>query len=166
VAAAATGEAVVETGVISGSTLALGAPLTIIGVLLPESIGKEPYMGPKAPPKSDPFFSPPKPPSSSNPNYEQYTLRATKNGVYPKRTWGLGFDGVTWLDKGDTWKIGTTSRSLKRYTQSFYRNTGSGLLYVNEFTGTKEEVEFLETMKLINYAVQHGDFPPGNSKLQ
>jgi len=98
---------------------------------------------------------------------EQYTLRAAGDGLYPVFQWGKGQVGLQHLSKGDIWKIGTTINGASRYSNSFYRSTGAGLMYVPEFIGPVDQLIFVERMKLLNYVMQNGgNLPPGNTKLQ
>jgi len=102
-----------------------------------------------------------------DPNAELYTLRAAKDGWYPKFTWGQGQRYSVLLQRGMIWKIGTTINGQSRYAKNFYESTGAGLYYNPEFRGPLDQVLFAEKMRLINYALSHnGELPPGNTKLQ
>jgi len=109
-------------------------------------------------------ISPPK--TQQQPLYEQYALIANYSGLYPVATWGVPFKPVTapmvYLDKGDVWKYGITKNGEARYTISFYNNTGMGLQYVPQFSGTQIQARVEESTKIINYYFWHGDLPPGN----
>lgn len=69
---------------------------------------------------------------------------------------------LTWLNRGDVWKFGTTKNPLTRYSQSFLKNTGEGLQYRTEFSGTLKQPTTLEGMKILNFKMQNGFLPPGN----
>ncbi len=95
---------------------------------------------------------------------EQYSLRAATSGLYPVMTRGSKAPtAVTWCEKGDVWKIGTTKNPKTRYSQSYLDSIGpNGVLYRTEFEGVKQEALILENMKLNNYLQQADDLPPGN----
>ncbi|WP_295924798.1 RHS repeat-associated core domain-containing protein [uncultured Xanthomonas sp.] len=95
---------------------------------------------------------------------EQYSLRAAKGGWYPIATRGQKqATGLTWLDKGDVWKFGTTQNPSTRYSKAYLDGVGTGgLRYVPEYTGTKIEALTLERMKIDNFSVQNGILPAGN----
>jgi hypothetical protein len=100
--------------------------------------------------------------------FEQYSLRASDSGFYPIMKWGSKDPvGITWLEKGDPWKFGTTGDPVGRYTIDFLTRTGDhGLLYLTEFLGSEAEVFMLEKMKILNYKHQTGRLPPGNKVIK
>ena len=94
---------------------------------------------------------------------EQYALRAAEDGFYPVMKRGFANpQELTWLNKGDVWKFGTTKNPLTRYSQSFLDNTGAGLRYSTEFSGTLKQATKLERMKILNFRGQNGFLPAGN----
>lgn len=94
---------------------------------------------------------------------QQYTLRAASSGWYPVARRGIKQPvALTWLEQGEVWKFGKTINPLTRYSQTYLRNTGNGLIYRNEFSGTATEALRLERMKIENYYRQYGRLPPGN----
>lgn len=94
---------------------------------------------------------------------EQYALRAAEDGFYPVMKRGFANpQELTWLNKGDVWKFGTTKNPLTRYSQSFLDNTGNGLRYTTEFSGTLRQATSLERMKILNFRGQNGFLPSGN----
>jgi RHS repeat-associated protein len=135
---------------------------------IPRSTGDIPSFNPYPKPLGQPSATPALPgiPSFIDPWGEQYTLRARTSGLYPRLEWGKGQTGLKFLNKGDIWKIGTTTKGQGRYTGPFYSDTGPGLLYLSEFEGPMSQVLFVEKMKLLNYINQNKVLPPGNTKLQ
>ena len=99
---------------------------------------------------------------------EQYALRALESGWYPVMKRGSKVPvAITWLEKGEVWKFGTTKNPATRYSGSFLRNTGTGGLgYSTEWKGTTAEVLQLEKMKIENYRAQYGALPPGNKVVE
>lgn len=94
---------------------------------------------------------------------EQYTIRAAEDGFYPVMKRGFGnAQEAAWLNKRDVWKFGTTKNPQTRYSQSFLDNTGAGLKYTTEFSGTLKEATTLERMKILNFKQQTGFLPVGN----
>jgi hypothetical protein len=98
---------------------------------------------------------------------EQYALRAADSGFYPVMTRGSSKPtGITWLEKGDVWKLGTTKNPATRYSDSFLRNTGDyGLRYSTEWQGTASEALQLERMKIMNFQSQTGGVLPAGNKI-
>ncbi len=100
----------------------------------------------------------------------QYRLIATREGLYPKLSWGDATKffktGVAakWekLHVGDTWKIGTTKG--KRYSDKWLEK--NGLRRITEFTGSPQAVYMVQIMKLAQYALINGELPYGNTKMQ
>jgi len=77
------------------------------------------------------------------------------------------------LHLGDVWKIGTTTRGAAgRYSTNFMETLGlqgftNGVIFVPEFAGINEAVQFAQNLNIINYQIQHnGQLPPGNTKQQ
>jgi len=94
---------------------------------------------------------------------EQYALSAAEDGFYPVMKRGFANpQELSWLNKGDLWKFGTTKNPLTRYSQSFLDNTGAGLRYTTEFSGTLKQATTLERMKILNFRGQNGFLPAGN----
>jgi len=92
---------------------------------------------------------------------EQYSLRAIKDGWYPVVKRGSKeATAVTWCEKGEVWKFGTTKNPSTRYSQSYLKDIG--VRYVPEFEGTGTDAIRLQNMKIQNYLEQSGNLPPGN----
>jgi RHS repeat-associated protein len=106
---------------------------------------------------------------AAEPLVEQYSLRATKSGFYPVMTRGSKAPtSLTWLEKGEVWKFGTTKNPLTRYPQSYLDNIGEyGVSYKGEFSGALKEALSLERMKILNFKLQSGGLlPPGNKIIR
>lgn len=102
-------------------------------------------------------------PSDDEPErvYEQYALKARKNGLYPVMEWGKEDPvGYVRLKKGDVWKYGTTVNPTKRYTQKWLNNMA--LTKVTQETGSAAYVLIQEGIKIINYFIANGKLPAGN----
>jgi len=94
---------------------------------------------------------------------EQYALRAAADGFYPVMKRGFKeSQELVWLNRGDVWKFGTTKNPLTRYSQSYLKNTGAGLEYVREFSGSLTQSRWLESSKILNFKSQTGFLPAGN----
>ncbi|MGN6646689.1 MAG: RHS repeat domain-containing protein [Cytophaga sp.] len=95
---------------------------------------------------------------------EQYALRAAESGFYPVLKRGCaGAQELTWLNKGDVWKFGTTKNPFTRYSQKYLDNIGEfGVYYKTEFTGTLKQATTVERMKILNFRGQNGVLPAGN----
>ena len=95
---------------------------------------------------------------------EQYALRAAESGFYPVRVRGAKEPQfITFLEKGDLWKFGTTKNPAARYSQSYLDSIGEyGVQYSTEFQGTLQEAVTLQNMKIQNFRLQTGRLPPGN----
>jgi hypothetical protein len=91
------------------------------------------------------------------PDAVQYALIAEASGVYPTAT-----GGTTFMNAGDVWKYGVTGSPEPRYSRAFLTRTGMGLRMVPEVQGTRTQVFVAEKIKLIDYAITHGELPPGN----
>ncbi len=98
------------------------------------------------------------------PQVEQYALRAAESGFYPVMVRGSeNPQFITYLEKGDVWKFGTTVRPSARYSPTELKNIGEhGVEYSTEFLGTKGQAIQLQNMKIENYRFQNGRLPPGN----
>jgi len=99
---------------------------------------------------------------------EQYALRANESGFYPVMQRGFkNAVDLTWLEKGDVWKFGTTQNPATRYSQSYLDNIGNyGVSYVKEFSGTLKEALTVEGMKIRNFIEQSGFLPAGNKIIK
>ncbi len=98
---------------------------------------------------------------------EQYALRAADSGFYPvlTRTFENATE-ITWLERGDVWKFGTTKNPATRYSQSYLDNIGDhGVLYQTEWQGTIGEALQLEKMKIQNFQLQNGGILPAGNKI-
>ena len=97
---------------------------------------------------------------------EQYSLRAVESGFYPVMKRGFKkAQEITWLEKGDVWKFGTTKsyNPFTRYSQKYLDNIGEyGVYRVREFIGTGTEAVQLQNMKILNFKGQTGFLPAGN----
>src|SRR5262249_2510625 len=73
------------------------------------------------------------------PQFQQYALRAVDNGFYPVMV--HSFDEpqwITYLQKGDVWKFGTTQGLKARYPITYLRSIGEhGVYPTTEFIGTE-----------------------------
>lgn len=94
--------------------------------------------------------------------YEQYSLRATRDGMYPVMQRGFKEPvGEVFLKQGEIWKFGQTTRGAGRYSASWLEDTG--LLFKPEFkTPTFKDVLQIERQKIVEYEVIFGKLPPGN----
>ncbi|MEM6322014.1 MAG: 3-coathanger stack domain-containing protein, partial [Bacteroidota bacterium] len=96
----------------------------------------------------------------------QYTLRATADGYYPTMSWGSrGPVGQTYLNSGEIWKIGETSKG-QRYTTRYLNNIGPGVRMVPEFYGTIPQIKLVEKMKIWSYVFRNFNLPPGNKMFR
>lgn len=96
--------------------------------------------------------------------FEQYSLRAVKDGMYPVFQRGVKEPvGNVFLKQGDVWKYGETLNGRARYPGSFYKNTGAGLDFFPEFkTVSFKDVLSMERHKIVQYEQIFGKLPPGN----
>ncbi len=101
----------------------------------------------------------------------QYTLRASKNGLYPVYSWGSSLPtGTQYLNAGDIWKIGETiqydqtSRKQWRYSDVYLKSMS--VEFVPEYVGPKSEIVFVQQMKLAQYLYGNGSLPAGNKGLK
>jgi RHS repeat-associated protein len=101
---------------------------------------------------------------SAGPVVEQYSLKAANDGWYPVMERGFRLpQAFTWLSRGDVWKFGITQNPATRYTQIFLQNTGQGLTYSTEFTGTRAQALEMEFYNIYEYFMRAGQvLPPGN----
>jgi RHS repeat-associated protein len=98
---------------------------------------------------------------------DQYALRATEEGWYPVVQRGFSEpQGNAWLNVGDVWKYGTTKNPATRYSQTFLDETGMGLQYGPQFSGTLEEALSAEKNQILDYFNQNGVLPPGNKIIR
>ena len=98
------------------------------------------------------------------PQVEQYALRAADSGFYPVMVRGSeNPQFITYLEKGDVWKFGTTANPATRYSGSYLQSIGEhGVEYSPEFLGTEQQAVQLQNMKIQNFLQQTGKLPPGN----
>jgi hypothetical protein len=94
---------------------------------------------------------------ATGPDGVQYSLRATKNGVYPCFNCS---SGSTNLKSGEIWKFGETTNPTSRYSPTFLRT--NNLRQVNEFYGNRVQIKVVEKMKIYNHALINFSLPPGN----
>ncbi|MCL2658867.1 MAG: RHS repeat-associated core domain-containing protein, partial [Betaproteobacteria bacterium] len=95
--------------------------------------------------------------TTPGPDATQYALVALKSGVYPDVR-----NGVTYLNAGDVWKYGTTVSPEDRYSQTWLRSQGQGLVMIEQTKGTQAEVLVQEKVMLIQYFMMNWSLPPGN----
>lgn len=97
----------------------------------------------------------------------QYALRATEDGVYPVMRRGFSEpQGNIQLNAGDVWKYGTTKNPGTRYTQRFLDETGNGLRYDSQLSGSLEEALSAEKSKILDFLNENGVLPPGNKIIR
>jgi RHS repeat-associated protein len=90
------------------------------------------------------------------PEEYQYRLIANDAGNYPSVR-----GGDVWLERGDTYKIGTTVDPGSRYARSHLRNLD--VTMVVETTGNHYQVLAVEKMELMLYFSRNLNLPPGNA---
>lgn len=78
---------------------------------------------------------------------EQYALLATVSGWYP--CFSCPGSDVIYLNKGEVWKYGFSTKGKTRYSENFYRTMR--LTYLTQLVGTIEECMQEEIKKIINY---------------
>ncbi|MCM1505112.1 MAG: hypothetical protein NC127_07940 [Muribaculum sp.] len=88
-----------------------------------------------------------------------YELRANSDDYYPNNQFKKG--PYVYLNKDDVWKIGETTKGIKRYSWDFYLD--KNVYYLQVDSGTKTEMRIREKEELAKYYVRHGHLPPGNS---
>ena len=105
---------------------------------------------------------------------EVYKLLATKSGYYDVYEWGNSSPiGKTWLNKGDTWKIGETTdfRTRKngteiqnRYSKKWLdaNNLGYQQLQHSPNKSAKSSFQDFETSRIKKFEKQFGYKPAGN----
>lgn len=105
---------------------------------------------------------------------EVYKLIATKSGYYDVYEWGSSSPvDKTWLNKGDTWKIGETTnfRTRKdgteiqsRYTQKWLKqnNLEYKRLQRSPNKSAKSSFQDFETSRIKKFEKQFGNKPAGN----
>lgn len=87
-----------------------------------------------------------------------YELRVNKSGNY------IDVRGnKIYLNAGDTWKYGETSKGSSRYSRSTLDNMVPGGVNMNIlFMGNQSEIKAQEKIMIYWHAIQHGSLPPGN----
>lgn len=91
---------------------------------------------------------------NSGPEGKQYALIATADGWYENVR-----GGVVFLNKGDVWKYGETTRE-DRYSA---KGLDDMFLYQKtEFVGTQQQAKRQEKVIIYRYFFRHGTLPPGN----
>jgi len=73
--------------------------------------------------------------------------------------------GMTWLEKGDTWKIGETWNPLKRYSQTALEAANLERVAVNVHR-TKRLARQAERRALDAFLREYGMLPAGNKMLK
>ncbi len=87
----------------------------------------------------------------------QYSLRATEDGYYPNVR-----GGTVYLNAGDVWKYGETTKGFGRYRESYLKSKGPELRMVPEFFGTQMDIKIAEKSKIYSYFFKNGTLPPSN----
>ena len=87
-----------------------------------------------------------------------YELRVNKSGNY------IDVRGnKVYLNAGDTWKYGETSKGSSRYSRSTLDKMVPGGVNMNIlFMGNQSEIKVQEKIMIYWYAIQNGGLPPGN----
>ena len=87
-----------------------------------------------------------------------YELRVNKSGYY------IDVRGnKIYLNAGDTWKYGETTKGSSRYSRSKLDNMVPGGVNMNIlFIGNQSEIKAQEKIMIYWHAIQHGSLPPGN----
>ena len=87
-----------------------------------------------------------------------YELRVNKSGNY------IDVRGnKIYLNAGDTWKYGETSKGNSRYSRTTLLNMVPGGVNMNIlFVGNQSEIKVQEKIMIYWYAIQNGSLPPGN----
>jgi hypothetical protein len=93
----------------------------------------------------------------SGPDGVQYSLRATKDGVYPCYRC---LSGYTNLKAGDVWKFGETTNPNSRYPAGYLDKMN--LRQVNEVFGSQMQIKISEKIKIYDYYMTNSKLPPGN----
>ena len=70
------------------------------------------------------------------------------------------FKEQLYLNAGDIWKIGETTRGKSRYSPSSYEY--QNFRKVRAFSGTTTKLLILEKLNLYYYFFTHCELPPGN----
>ena len=99
---------------------------------------------------------------SSAVKFEQYALRAARDGMYPVMQRGSAEPvGSIFLKEGEVWKFGQTMNPTTRYSGNFLRS--NDLKFVPEFrTPSFKDVLQMERQNILQYEQQFGKLPPGN----
>lgn len=97
----------------------------------------------------------------NGPNGIQYALTASESGDYVCYTCS---SGITWLNKGDVWKYGQTTKPSTRYSTAELGGALAGrrLLQVTQYRGTQRQVLLAEKLKIYTHLATTGTLPPGN----
>lgn len=90
------------------------------------------------------------------PEEYQYRLVANDAGNYPSVR-----GGEVWLERGDTYKIGTSLDPDSRYSKSFLRNLNVSMAV--ETTGNRYQVLAVEKIGLMIHFSTNLNLPPGNA---
>ncbi|QOG04748.1 hypothetical protein [Flavobacterium sp. MDT1-60] len=84
-------------------------------------------------------------------------LVATKNGYYPN----LNTGGTTYLNTGDVWKYGQTTKGFGRYSEKSLQAKGLEMIPIPP-GGNQMEILIQEKFYIYGYYFLHGERPPGN----
>jgi hypothetical protein len=94
--------------------------------------------------------------------FEQYSLRAAKDGMYPLMKRGFKEPiGEIFLKEGEVWKFGQTTKGAARYSATWLEDTG--LVFKAEVkTPSYKNVLQIERQRIVEYEQIFGKLPPGN----
>ena len=84
-----------------------------------------------------------------------YELRATQTGYYPDY-----HGGNIYLERGDVWKYGETTKGESRYSRNFYNTTSLKMFPI--YYGNTIDIKIQEKIMIYGYYFQHGRLPAGN----
>lgn len=84
-----------------------------------------------------------------------YELQARSSGYYPDVR-----GGVRYLNQGDVWKYGETTRGTDRYSEDYLNRIGVDMFPI--YYGNQIEIKIQEKIMIYGYYFQHGRLPAGN----
>ncbi len=84
-----------------------------------------------------------------------YELQARNSGYYPDV-----HGGVRYLNQGDVWKYGETTRGKNRYSEDYLNKIGVDMLPI--YYGNQIEIKIQEKIMISGYYFEHGQLPAGN----
>ncbi|MBY6062837.1 RHS repeat-associated core domain-containing protein [Pseudidiomarina sediminum] len=97
----------------------------------------------------------------NGPNGIQYALIAEESGDYICYNCS---SGVMWLNEGDVWKYGQTTKPATRYSEARLNGglAGRRLSLEPQYRGTQRQVLLAEKLKIYTHLAKTGTLPPGN----